>query len=593
MSKTKNDIDTLKHAASAPPDAMKPYYDVTDGGLYYVGVTSDRKSGAVGYAAPLRLCDALEIDGRGVNENGEHFRVVRWLTQSERREITLALPAADIGDREGWRSLKKNGLAISASRQRLELLADYLLMHGSKTLYHITDSGGWSGSAYILPSGEILGTPERPLLYNGDRSNAASYSASGSVEDWRRTVAALAQGNARAMLAIGCALAAPLLRLSGLESGGFHLFGDSGDGKTTSAAIGASVWGSPEGQKLSWDSTPLALSNAAAARNDGLMWLDEVGQGRADDVGLAAYRLFNGVGRMQGAKDGGNRALSRFKSLVFSTGEAPLNIFMGAGGKRIHAGQEARLPDIPADAGCGMGVWENLHGCASPGELAEALERHAQAFHGSAGRAFLQVVTNQRAEVTAQLRETLDAWRQKLPADASGQARRVTSRFGLVAVALEIAGLHGITGWPPGEATAAIERCYSAWRTRKGTGKQEDVRIVEQAEDWFALNALGRFVSDEEAKRLIGMVTVQNAAGRRTSTNGRDVYLVFRGAFDSEIARGFEPSKAAKVLHEAGMLKRDNNGKYQVPARMPGHNKTVRVYAFMNTTAQDGGEPEE
>ncbi|SMG61811.1 DUF927 domain-containing protein [Cedecea sp. NFIX57] len=587
--KTIRDTDRLKDAASAPAEPMRPYYDVENGALVYVGVITDRRSGATSYGAPLRLCDALEVTGRGVDDSGIHFRVLHW-KDSRNEAVTLAIPAADIGDRDGWRLLKGRGLSVSAQRHRLELLADYLMMHGSKKLWHITPSGGWCHGAYILPSGEIVGEPDRPMLYNGDRSHAASYRPSGTLADWQKHVATLAQGNSRAMFAIGCALAAPLMWLADLESGGFHLFGDSSSGKTGAAAIGASVWGEPDGQKLSWDSTPLALTNAAAARNDGLMWLDEIGQGKSFDIGLAAYRLFNGVGRMQGAREGGNRTMARFRTLVLSTGEKAVNTFMMADGQAIHAGQEVRLPDVPADAGAGLGAWEDLHHHASAGELAEAVSREAKRYHGTAGLAFLDIITRNREAITGAVNDTLQRWRHKLPPEASGQARRVTSRFGLVAAALELAGRHSVTGWKAGDGERAVEKCFSAWLMRTGTGKREDLRITEQAEDWFAINALGRFIRDDEHRRLVGVVVARETAGRHMKRDGADIYYVFRGVFNEEIAAGFDPAKAAQVLHDAGMLAKGSDGRIQRVAKMPGHNGAVRVYEFIRTTRTEDDE---
>jgi putative DNA primase/helicase len=43
------------------------------------------------------------------------------------------------------------------------------------------------------------------------------------------------------------------------------------------------------------------------------MLLDEMGQGNPEAVSVAAYRLFNGTGKMQGAKDGGNREQARWR----------------------------------------------------------------------------------------------------------------------------------------------------------------------------------------------------------------------------------------------------------------------------------------
>ncbi|QMT40849.1 DUF927 domain-containing protein [Neisseria shayeganii] len=127
------------------------------------------------------------------------------------------------------------------------MLADYLQTDGLHTPYTVTAQSGWAArqSAYVLPSGEILaadkGKHAPRVIYNGDKSQAAAYAANGTLADWQLQVARYAAGNSRLSLAIGTALAAPLLGLLGMESGGFHLFGDSRDGKSTAARAALSV----------------------------------------------------------------------------------------------------------------------------------------------------------------------------------------------------------------------------------------------------------------------------------------------------------------------------------------------------------------
>lgn len=84
--------------------------------------------------------------------------------------------------------------------------------------------------------------------------------------------------------------------------------GDSSDGKTTAANLALSVWGSYEATKSNWDTTALGLQNAALARNDGFLALDEIGQ-TADPrrIPQMVYSVINGISKTQGAKDGGNR----------------------------------------------------------------------------------------------------------------------------------------------------------------------------------------------------------------------------------------------------------------------------------------------
>ena len=85
-------------------------------------------------------------------------------------------------------------------------------------------------------------------------------------------------------LAVGTALAAPLIGLLGMEAGGFHLFGDSRDGKSTAARIALSIWGNPAALMQTWTGTAHGFTNLANARNDGLLVLDEIGQANARQV---------------------------------------------------------------------------------------------------------------------------------------------------------------------------------------------------------------------------------------------------------------------------------------------------------------------
>ncbi|ULJ68368.1 DUF927 domain-containing protein [Wielerella bovis] len=133
------------------------------------------------------------------------------------------------------------GLTVYSGRQKREWLADYLQEQGSRENWLITDKAGWINGAYVLPSGEILHTSKnKRIFYNGDKSQADAYVISGSLKQWQDNIAKYATGNSRLCLALGISFAAPLLSLLRVESGGFHLCGDSSIGKTT-AVIGVEL----------------------------------------------------------------------------------------------------------------------------------------------------------------------------------------------------------------------------------------------------------------------------------------------------------------------------------------------------------------
>ena len=122
------------------------------------------------------------------------------------------------------------------------------------------------------------------------------------------------------------------------------------------------AWFNPATLMQTWTGTAHGFTNLANARNDGLLVLDEIGQANARQVSQTAYSVINGVSKVQGAKEGGNRELTRWKTLLFSTGEKPLDAFIRRHGEDWNAGQAARLPSIPSNAGQGLGIYDRLHG---------------------------------------------------------------------------------------------------------------------------------------------------------------------------------------------------------------------------------------
>ena len=571
---------------------LRARFEVSESGVFYIGIKHDSNTKSDIELPPAWLCDRLEIIGRGEDDTGRGYRILRWNSRGSGTVRISAFPLAMIGEREGWALLRERGLAIATSRAALEKLSGYLQTEGSDELHFVTECGGWTHGAYILPSGEVLGKPSAPLYYRGDTSGASAYTTKGTLAEWRDTVARLARGNTRPMLSLAVAFAAPLLHLVGLESGGFHLYGPSGAGKTTSAKIGASVWGDPREQVLSWDATALALANAASARNDGLMLLDEMGQGNPEAVSMAAYRLFNGTGKMQGAKDGGNREQARWRVMVLSTGEIDLAAFMSGGGKRTRAGQEVRLASLPADAGKGFGAFDQINGLANSGQLAEAMETAARQAHGVVGRAFVEHVARHSDEIADRLRSSIKKFHAGLPEGASGQVRRVAARFAVAAEALEIATDEGMTGWKQRDGLAAVMTCFVGWLSRYGIGNREDEQIIAQAEAWFGAHAFSRFIDCFNAAHSGTFPIVHNCAGyRKVDSAGVPFWLVFPGTFAEEIAAGFDKTAASDVLAKAGILQKGNDGKATSKHKTPDQPKEARrFYKFVKTERKDQGD---
>ena len=528
------------------PFRPRPHFEIDNRGVWWVNVRTD-KDGDIIESEPLLLSDPIDIIGTGQDNDGAYYRIIKFKDKITRQQKTAALPQAEIADGKCWGRLGFYGLSIESNPTKRRKLADYLQKEGSQTAFTITDRAGWHEDSYIMPSGEtITATDKDPaIIYNGDTSQAKAYQPNGELTDWQQNIARYAVGNSRLCLALGASFAAPLLSLLNEESGGFHLMGDSSDGKTTAAKVALSVWGKPSGNLLSWSGTKIGFSNTAAARNDGLLVLDEIGQASPHVIGDTVYSVMNGINKVQGAKQGGNRALTRWKVMMFSTGEKTPDSILKHNKGDWNAGQAARLPSIRAAAQ--YGIYDTLHGFEDGALLSEHIAQSAEKYHGVAGRLFIRQLLDDLEQTKQQATERIAAFMATIP-ELSGQARRVAKRFAIAAAALELAA--PVTGLPVGVGMAGVKKCFDEWLEANGAGKHEDRRIIEQAEDFIAQYALGtRFMEWSDKS------TNKDHAGYRKQEGEKLELWVIRRVFADEIAQSFDESKVCRVLADNGLLK--------------------------------------
>jgi uncharacterized protein (DUF927 family) len=274
------------------------------------------------------------------------------------------------GSGEVYRAeLLHRGMTISSNRNARGWLTDYLSTWRPSAKARCVDRIGWHNSAFVLSDRTYGHTGgERVLLQT--TGTAPQFAVAGSLAEWQREIAGPAEGNSRLVLAISAALAGPLVYLAGEESGGFHFFGASSIGKTVTLHAARSVWGVP---LASWRTTDNAAEAMARGACDTLLTLDEIGQAPAHVVEAMAYLLGNQRGKARMCRDATARASLTWRLLFLSTGELGLAARLAEGGKRAMAGQAVRVVEIPADAGAGLGIFDQVHDYGSGAALAEHL----------------------------------------------------------------------------------------------------------------------------------------------------------------------------------------------------------------------------
>ena len=377
------------------------------------------------------------------------------------------------------------------------------------------------------------------------------------------------------MTGIAAALAAPLIGVAERDGFGIHFYEQSSAGKTTTQNVASSLYGNPDALRLTWYGTALGLINEAAAHNDGLMPLDEVGQG-ADPVSVSqsAYALFNGVGKLQGAKEGGNRDLKRWRTVAISTGEMDLETFIASAGRKTKAGQLVRLLNIPLSKAV------RFHEYANGKQHADALKEAYQHHHGSSGRTWLKWLTDNSQQAIDTVRKCEAHWRNLVPADYGEQVHRVAARFAILEAALQLS--EAVTGWDAQTCRDAIQYSYNAWLREFGTGNKEHQQIIEQCEAFLNSYGFSRFAPFPYSSADMPIKDLAGYRQKGKHENDPTIYYTFRATFENEIARNFNPKQFAEVLKNSGMLTPPTSGRgYQRKSpRIDGRQINVYVLTF-------------
>ncbi len=566
-------------------------FELTAAGLYAL---LPQARGQNGGDDPRRLwvCRPLYVRAITRDERGEGWgRLLEW-TDPDGVAHRWAAPMTLLsGSGEALRTeLHRLGLEVSTNPEARRRLLEYLMHSAPKARARSVTRTGWTaGGVFVLPD-RTIGEGAEPVIFQAETADGPGFAERGTLEGWRGGVAALAAGNSRVVFAICCAFAAPLLELAGDESGGFHLRGSSingsSSGKTTTQRAAASVCGSADFVGR-WRGTDNGLEGAAEQHNDSLYLLDELAQQDPRSAGEAAYLLANGAGKARAARTGEARAVKRWRLLFLSSGEIGLAEHMSEAGKKAKAGQEVRMAEIPADAGAGHGVFETLHDHSDGAAFARALTDASTEHHGTAFPAFIEAVIRDRAELPGAIKKLRGAFVDAVLSglQPSGQVRRVAARFGLVAVAGELATGYGVTGWREGEARQAAETCFHAWLQARGTvGSAEQADLLGQVTAFFELHGEARFTPWDRAERGDDhMPRTSNRAGFVREMEGGGLrWYVLPEVFRREVVAGFDAREAAALLLRAGLLVPSNEGGERATqkVRLPGFKNPRRAYLF-------------
>ena len=568
-------------------------FGVTEGGVFYRGVDREGKP-----TAPEWVCSRLNVEAFTRDQDGNGWGYLLTFPDPLGKPKQWAMPSRMLaGDGGEYRAaLLGQGLRIATSSRARNLLTQYLQSRQPENFATCTDRIGWHGRAFVLPH-ETIGDGAERIVFQSESAQENTFRVKGTPDQWRERIAVPCAGNSRLVFALASAFAGPLLRPGGVESGGFHFRGDSSSGKTTALKGAASVYGGPSYLQR-WRTTDNALEAIAAQHCDGLLILDELAQVDPKTAGECAYLLANEQSKARATRTGTPRARLSWRLLFLSAGELGLADHMAEGMKRARTGQEVRMADIPADAGKGLGAFEDLHGHEGGSSFSRYLVAQAGDVFGATGRAWLEWLTDNADTPKARIREASTSAGLQFAGDtASGQVQRVAARFALVGAAGELATEAGLTGWEKGHSEWAARECFNAWlAARGGDGNGEVFSMMRQIRRFLEAHGEGRFTwwhraaddSNAKTSNRAGFRRMLNDRGEPIKTQGEHLseygekmpsalgesvsveYFVLSEVFKSEMCQGFDPQAVARVLVENGCLTVKEEGRFTVKERLPG-----------------------
>jgi uncharacterized protein (DUF927 family) len=570
-------------------------FSLTETGLWWRGKNTKWQW----IAQPFEILGSARDAADALGQTGDWGKLIRF-KNSDGVEIERVVPLTSLHGDAGAlvSSLSYWGMDIRCTPMARRLFVEFLASADINDRVTVVHRSGWldigGARAFALPSEIINSTGKERVILAKDAAGA--YDQRGTLEDWKEGVGELAGGHRLLRFSIATALAGTLLYIGGFESGCFHLFGRSSEGKTTCLRAAASVWGSGAdgGYVRTWRTTSNGIEGALAGANDTCLPLDEVGQVEGRELGHALYMAAGGVGKQRMRRDATLKPSHIWRVTVLSSGEHPIETKLNEDprrGVRAHAGQLVRAVDIPV---CGAhGVFDAFEsGDVDPAAFADRCKTATSACYGTAGPEFVRRLIAQNVSAK-DVRERVEAFVQSALRDVKdrhGQAARVAQRFGLACAAGELGVQLGILPWEQSDPLKDATELFENWLDERGGAAPYEARqAIAQVRQFIEMHGDSRF--DDITIRDPDRKPVVNRAGFRRDQGEARRWLIPPEVWRNEICAGLNPRETAKTLAGLHMLETDGEGKFSRSETVNG--KKQRFYVLTPAIFEGWGEADE
>lgn len=537
---------------SVTVDGITANYDNRESGLYYVECPNeDERNQDIKISAPLYVPKFVKNDR--TNEWSRQFLFRDFF--NEWQKITIPFGEISGKPKRLEQILSNGGLDIEADQT--QRLYDYVISCKPINPLIMVDKTGWHGEEYVMPECPDSVQDGR-YIYQAPSRSKNLYQTVGTLSCWKSNVASMCIDNSRLLFSVSAAFGAILLPLVGGNSCGFHLSAKSSRGKTTILRLAKSVTGDPK-DLLSWRTTDNAFEESLVEQNHSLACTDELGQLPSSKIGDVSYLIGNERGRGRYKQVAEHHS---WKLFCLSTGESTIREELAKSKKPAYAGQENRFIDIAADTDSGHGVFNVVHDYGDGGVFADELNHNVEQYHGTAGRAFIKELSENKDDWVAIAQGLRRDFLTSLGLSAAdAQVRRVAGHFATIVAAGELASQLSITGWPEGQAAWAGEDCFKSWlEVRGGDNAQEADVAVTTVQNKLIQFGHSKFITEENPTPR------GQYWGRKVGSS----YFIFVHIFNEQICKGMNSRSVKSELVRLGHITPANDGRTDKLKRIDG-----------------------
>ena len=195
------------------------HFELSENGVFYSPPPKIHKDGNIEQPDVMWICSRLDVLAYTRNSQSEAWgRHLQWLDPDGTKHTWPAPAELLEGDgAEVRKELAHRGLIISPNRGARELLLSYIKMFQTETRARCVNQLGWHGDLFVTAT-EAFGSDEEKVVFQNPAALEPAFGSKGFISDWKNTIATWASGNSRAVFAISCAAAGPLLALAGAEA---------------------------------------------------------------------------------------------------------------------------------------------------------------------------------------------------------------------------------------------------------------------------------------------------------------------------------------------------------------------------------------